>query len=97
MVLDAPNSEEVGKEYELELYNKVWGALASQISIAIPHKFRLGAFLESLILRQYRAVELLKNVCANVATDRTWAGKGLFTTNIRVTDLETQGLENFPE
>ena len=70
MVLDAPNSEEVGKEYGLELYNKVWGDLASQISIAMPHKSRLGAFLEYISLRQDRAVELLQKLCADVAADR---------------------------
>ena len=42
-------------------------------------------------------MELLQNLCADVATDRTWDDKGLHTTNIRVVELEAQGLENFPE
>ena len=79
------------------MYKKVWVGLASKLSISMPQTFRLGDFLESLILRQYRAVELLQNICTNVDADRTWTGKGLRTTNFRVEDLETQGLENFPE
>ena len=79
------------------MYKKVWVGLASKLSISMPQTFRLGDFLESLILRQYRAVELLQNICANLDADRTWTGKGLRTTNFRVEDLETQGLENFPE
>ena len=35
--------------------------------------------------------------CANVTSERNWADKGLHTTNLRVTDLEAQELENLPE
>ena len=97
MVLDAPNPEEVGKEDGLEVYEKVWGAVASHISIAMTHTFILGDLQESLSLRQDKYVERLQKLCADVALDRTWAEKGLHTTNIRVADLEAQGLENFPE
>ena len=79
------------------MYNKVWGVLASQISIYMPQKFRVGDFLESLSLRQDIDVKLLKNLCAGVAVYRNCSDKGLCTTNIRVLDLEGQGLENFPE
>ena len=97
MVFDYPNLEEVVKEDGIEVYEKVWGASASKISNAMTQTFRVGSFLESLILRQDRAVELLQNLCADVATDRTWDDKGLRTTNLRVVELEAQGLENFPE
>ena len=73
------------------------GVLYYQISIDLPQTFRVGYFLESLIVRQERAVELLKNLCADVSTDRTWANKGLHTKNILVVELEVQRLENFPE
>ena len=97
MVLGDPNPEEVGKEYVLEVYYKVWGDLDSQIYIAMPQTFRLGAFLESLSLRQDRAVYLLQKLCADVAADRTWYNRGRLATNICVADLEAQGLQNFPE
>ena len=51
MVFDAPNSEEVGKEDGLEVYEKIWGTPASNISIVVPQNFRVGYFLESLSLR----------------------------------------------
>ena len=96
MVLDAPNPEEAGNEDGPEVYEKVWGAVASQIFITMPQTFRLGAFLEYLRLIQERAVYCLQKLCANVALDRTWADKGLHTTNIFVSGLETQGLGNLP-
>ena len=97
MVLYAPNLEEVGKGDGLEVYKKVWGALAYQLSTFTPSTVRLGHFLESLILIQYRAVDLLKKLCADVDSDRTWYDKGLHTKNIHVANLEAQGLEDFPE
>ena len=48
-------------------------------------------------MRQDRAVELLKNMCADIYVDSTWADEGLLTTNLCVEGLEAQGLENFPE
>ena len=71
MVLDAPDPEEVGKEDGIEAYEKVWGDLSSQLSIYMTQIFRVGYLLESLILIQDRAVELLQNLCAGLATDRT--------------------------
>ena len=50
--------------------------------------FRVGYFLESRSLIQERTVELLQNLCADVAVDRTWSDKGLRTTNIILVDLE---------
>ena len=97
MVLYAPNPEEVGKEDVLEVCDKVWGYLSSHLSIALPQTLILGDFLESLSLMQDRAMDLLQNLCPYVAADRTWADKVLFTTNLRVAYLETQGLENFPD
>ena len=76
MIFDAPNPEEVGKEDGLELYDKLWGASASHISISMPQTFRMGYFLESLIFKQDRDMEILKNMCANVAADINWADKG---------------------
>ena len=75
---------------------KVMGDLASQISIAMTHTFRVGDFLDSLSVRQYRVVELLRKLCTDVVADRTWANEGLRTTNICVVSLEAQRLENFP-
>ena len=97
MVLDAPNPEEVGNEDGLEVYKKVRGDVSTHIPITMPQSFRLGAFLESLSLRHDRAVERLKKLCADVASDRTWDDKVLHTTNLRVEDLEAQVLENLPE
>ena len=85
------------KQDGLEFYEKVWGTLASQLSMAMPQTFRVGAFLEYLILRQDIAVEILQNMFADVAEDRTWNDEGLHTKNICVVDLEAQGLEDFPE
>ena len=51
MVLDAPNPKEVGKDDGLEVYEKVWGALAYQLSIAMPQTFVLVYFIESLSFR----------------------------------------------
>ena len=62
MVFDDPNPEEVGKEDGIDVYKKVLVDLASKISIAMPQTFMLGDFLESLILRQDRAVEILQNL-----------------------------------
>ena len=50
MVFDEPNPEEVGTEYRLEVYEKVWGSSASQIYITIHHTFRVGALIDYLIL-----------------------------------------------
>ena len=58
MVMDNHNPEEVGKEYGLEVYEKVSGALSSQLSIATLQTFRVGDLLESLSLRQDIAVDL---------------------------------------
>ena len=96
-VLDAPNPEEVGKEDVLEVHKKIWGSLASQLSISMPYTFRLGYFLESISLGQDRDVELLQKLSSGVAADRTWYEKGFRTTNICVADLEAQGLGNFTE
>ena len=68
MVLDAPSPEEVGKEDGLEVYKKVWGAVASQLSITMPYTFRLGAFLEYLSLKQDISVERLQKLCSDVAS-----------------------------
>ena len=84
MVLDDIKPEEVGKEDGIEVYNKVWGALESHLYIATPQTFKLESFLESLILRQDRAVELLQNLCTNVAVYSTWADEGLCTTKLHV-------------
>ena len=62
MVFDDPNPEEVGKEDGIDVYKKVLVDLASKISISMPQTFMLGDFLESLILRQDRAVEILQNL-----------------------------------
>ena len=58
MVMHTHNPEEFGKEYGLEVYEKVLGALSSQLSIATFQTFRVGDLLESLSLRQDIAVEL---------------------------------------
>ena len=76
MVFDAPNLEEVGKKDGLEVYVKVWGDLASQLSIAMSRTFMMGYFLEYIRSIQERAVELLKNLLVGVATDSTWADEG---------------------
>ena len=62
----------------------------------MPQTFILGDFLDSLSLRQDRAVEPLQNLCADVASDRTWDDKDIHTTNLRAEDLEAQGLEKLP-
>ena len=67
----------MGKEDGLEVYEKVWGAVAYQISISMTHTFILGDLLEYLILEQEKYVERLQKLCANVALDRNWAEKGL--------------------
>ena len=41
MVLDDSYPEEFGKDNGLEVYDKVWVDLASQISMAIPQTFRV--------------------------------------------------------
>ena len=97
MAIDAPNPEEVGKEDVIEMYEKLWEASVSQLSISVSPTFRLEDFLYSLSLIQGIAVEFSKKLCADVAADSTWADKGLLTTNICVADLEAQGLENFHE
>ena len=51
MDFDAPNPGAIGKDNGLELYEKVWGDLASQLSTAVPQTFRVGAFLYSFSLR----------------------------------------------
>ena len=81
----------------MDVYAKLWGAVASQISITMPQTLRLGAFLESLSWRQYKSVERLQKLCADVASDRTWSEKGLHTTNLCVAYLEAQDLEKLPE
>ena len=52
----------MGKEDELGVYEKVWGYLAFQISIATPQTFRVGDLLESLSLIQDRVTELLQKM-----------------------------------
>ena len=97
MVFDAPNKGEVGKEDGLEVYEKVWGDSAFQISINLSHTLRVGDFLESLSVRQERDVELLQKLWDDLAADRTWDNESLHTTNIRTVDLEAQGLEKCTE
>ena len=58
--------------------------LSSQISVAIPKTFRVGTLLDFISLIQDRAVDMLQNLCSSVAVNRTWAGKGLLTANLRV-------------
>ena len=36
MVLDDPNPEEVGNEYGIEVYDKVWGACALRSPLSYP-------------------------------------------------------------
>ena len=87
LAIDAPNPEEVGKEDVIEMYEKLWEASVSQLSISVSPTFRLEDFLYSLSLIQGIAVEFSKKLCADVAKDRTWSEIGVLTTNICVTDL----------
>ena len=75
------------------MYEKLWGASASHISVTMPQTFSMGYLLESISLRQEIAVDILQNLCADVAMERTWSDKGLPTKNIFVVYLEAQGLK----
>ena len=42
-------------------------------------------------------VELLGTLCGDVSADRTWVEESIHSTNLRLVDIEFQGVSQFPE
>ena len=42
-------------------------------------------------------MDLLDNLCRDVSADRTWVDESILSTNLRLADIEAQGVSHFPE
>ena len=63
----------------------------------MPQTYRVGLFLKAIIRRQEKAVDLLGNLCRDVLADRVWVDESILSTNLRLSDIEAQGLSHFTE
>ena len=82
MALDTINLEEVGKDEDLSIYEKVWEDFALDHSINTPHSFRMWLLLKAIIRRQEKAVELLGTLCGDILVDQTWVEESIQSTNL---------------
>ena len=57
----------------------------------------MGLFLEAIIRRQEKAVELLGTLCGDVLEYHKWVDESIQSTNMRLADIEVQGMSHFPE
>ena len=66
-------------------------------SVNVPHAFRVGLFLEAIIRRQGKAVELLGNLCGDVLTDWMLVEDSIHSTNLRLVGIEAEFVYHFLE
>ena len=78
-------------------YEKLWGALALPHRIDIPHSFRVGLFLDAIIRRQEKELEILGMLYGDVLEDRTLVEDSIHSANLRLADIEAQGVYHFTE
>ena len=97
MELDTINLEEVGMDEGLTIYENIWEASASDHSINMNHAFHVGLFLKYTRRRQDKAVELWGNLCRDVLADQVRVDEKILYTNLRLADIEAQGVSHFPE
>ena len=90
------NLEEEGKVEDLATYEKMWEASALAHLINTPQPFWVGLFLEVISRSQDKAVELLGTLRGDVSADWTWVDNSIHTTNLRLEDIEAQGMYHFP-
>ena len=64
--------------------------------INMPHAFWVGLFLKVTIRRKEKAVEILGTLCRDVLADRVWVYESILSTNLRLEDIEAQGVYHFP-
>ena len=87
---------EVGMDESLTIYENMREASASDQSINTPQAFRVGLFLKAVSRRQDKAVDLLGTLCRYFLVDRAWVDKSILSTNLRLADIEAQGMSHFP-
>ena len=97
MDLDNINLEEVGMDESLNIYEKMWEASALNHSVDMPEAFRVGLFLKAISRRQKKAVELLGTLCRAVSVGWAWVVDSILSTNLRLADIEAQGVSCFLE
>ena len=95
MALDTINLYVVAKDEGSATYENVWEASALDQSIDTPHFFLVGLFLEAIIRRKEKAVELLETLCGNVSTDWVWAEESIESKNLLLADIEAQDVSRF--
>ena len=96
MELDTINLEEVGMDEGLTIYEKMWKTSALYHSIDMPQAFRVRLFLKAVRRRQKKMVELLGTLCRGASADQVWVDESILSTNLRLADIEAQGVSHFP-
>ena len=76
------------KDEGFATYEKVWESSDLYHSINTPHYFWVGLFLEAIIRRQEKAVELLGMLCEDVSEDRMLVEESIHPTNLRLADID---------
>ena len=77
------------------IYEKMWEASDSDHPIDMPQAFQVGLFPKTISRRQEKAVELLEDLCRDVPADRAWVDESILFTNLRLADIEAQGVSQF--
>ena len=97
MALVTINLEEFGNAEGLDTYGKVWEAYDLAHYIYMPHSFRVGLFLDAIIRRQEKELEILGMLYGDVLEDRTLVEDSIHSANLRLVDIEFQGVYQFSE
>ena len=75
----------------------MWEASALYQYIDMPQAFRVGLFLKAISRRQEKEVNLLGTLCRGASEDRVWVDESILSTNLRLANIEAQGVSHFPE
>ena len=81
----------------LTIYEKMLEASDLVHSINMLQTFWVGLFLEAIIWRQEKAVEILGDLCRDVLEDRAWVDESILSKNLKLADIESQDVYNFLE
>ena len=80
----------------LTIYENIRKASTSVHSIDMPQDFWVGLLLKSIIRRQEKVVDLLGTLYRDVLVDWEWLDESTLSANLRLADIEVQGVSNFP-
>ena len=97
MDIDTINLQEVGMNEGFTIYEKMLQASASDHSIGVPQAFWVGLFFKAIISRQQKEVELLGDLCRYFLENWAQVDERILSTNLRLADIEAQGVSHFPE